>query len=427
MRDEADGSLSQNFANRNLTCGIRRYRTNQSTLTIYRQVARISQTDYTIVIAYFDPAMTVFRPLLQKQSVLFIGITLLLHYFFLESAVWKTWSPQLRDDTPQTMQVRLQTAVAAADPAPTPAAKAKKLSPPPVSPTSNAVEPEPELKKDADTTPLAIEPKTEDKVEAVVTSFEQDQADKAAAAAQLALAPPEFAIRIPEDVDMKLEVSHTKLNETPTYGHGNMHWESRNGKYKISIEAGIQLLFAKLTLYQSISEGRVDVYGITPLMYTESRRGRAATAIHFNHREHSAIFSAANRSFPIENGVQDAASIFFHLASIGYANAEQFRAGNELNIQLAEGRETSMTRFISLGEEKIDSALNLNKGEAGDGQVNTVHIQRPPREGSYHSTIDIWLAPDLGWYPVQIRNTESNGTVTLQRVTSLQQKINLDR
>jgi hypothetical protein len=55
----------------------------------------------------------------------------------------------------------------------------------------------------------------------------------------------------------------------------------------------------------------------------------------------------------------------------------------------------------------------------------TVHITRPPKPGSYNSQLDIWLAPSLGWYPVQIRNTESSGTVTNQIVVALKQKINL--
>jgi hypothetical protein len=33
------------------------------------------------------------------------------------------------------------------------------------------------------------------------------------------------------------------------------------------------------------------------------------------------------------------------------------------------------------------------------------------------------LAPSLSWYPVQIRNTESNGTVTNQIVTEFKNRV----
>ena len=34
---------------------------------------------------------------------------------------------------------------------------------------------------------------------------------------------------------------------------------------------------------------------------------------------------------------------------------------------------------------------------------------RIPRQGSYDQKLDIWLAPQQGWYPVKLRYTETNG------------------
>jgi hypothetical protein len=32
----------------------------------------------------------------------------------------------------------------------------------------------------------------------------------------------------------------------------------------------------------------------------------------------------------------------------------------------------------------------------------------------------VWLAPERGWYPVRIRNTEASGAVTTQTVNNIQ-------
>ena len=120
----------------------------------------------------------------------------------------------------------------------------------------------------------------------------------------------------------------------------------------------------------------------------------------------------------MENGAQDAVSLLIQLAAIGYANAAQFETGKEFTIQVAEGKDATPFLFQVIGEEEIDSKL-----AADTGKIMTVHITRPPKPGFYNSQLDIWLAPSLGWYPVQIRNTESSGTVTNQIVVALKQKI----
>jgi len=37
------------------------------------------------------------------------------------------------------------------------------------------------------------------------------------------------------------------------------------------------------------------------------------------------------------------------------------------------------------------------------------HVMRAPRAGSYDKKLDIWLAPQQQWYPVRLRETETNG------------------
>ena len=69
-----------------------------------------------------------------------------------------------------------------------------------------------------------------------------------------------------------------------------------------------------------------------------------------------------------------------------------------------------MHQFVVSDQETIESKL---------GHLATWHIVRPPRPGVYSSRIDVWLAPELNWLPVQIRNTEANGAITTQTIRQI--------
>jgi hypothetical protein len=98
----------------------------------------------------------------------------------------------------------------------------------------------------------------------------------------------------------------------------------------------------------------------------------------------------------------------FQLGGIGRADINQF--GSDVDIQVGEDKEATMFRFQLVGEEEIDTKM---------GKLVTWHLSRPPKPGSYSSRLDIWLAPGLNWYPVQIRNTEASGALTTQTVSNM--------
>jgi hypothetical protein len=132
------------------------------------------------------------------------------------------------------------------------------------------------------------------------------------------------------------------------------------------------------------------------------------TATHFN-RDNSAItFSASEKSYPLVPGAQDKATVPFQLAGIGRADVNQF--SGHIDMMVGEDKDASMYRFELVGEDEIDT---------GVGRLVTWHLTRPPKPGTYSSRLDVWLAPSVGWYPVQIRNTEGNGAVTTQTVSSI--------
>ncbi|MDE2429795.1 MAG: DUF3108 domain-containing protein, partial [Burkholderiales bacterium] len=229
---------------------------------------------------------------------------------------------------------------------------------------------------------------------------------------------PAFAVMAPQSGLMHMQVIRTEPGLNPVYGLGEIEWNIKNGKYAMRIEASLDLLLTSIKLYKLQSEGVIDTFGITPTISTESRRNRSETATHFDHQARMLHFSSSNTSTAMADGAQDKATVLMQLAGMGIAAPAQFQPGREIAIQVAEDRSATTFVFVVAGEEELDTKI---------GKLQTWHLIRPPLPGSYHSKLEIWLAPEQDWYPVQIRNTESNGAVTTQTVTSLALHPNLER
>ena len=356
------------------------------------------------------------RHLSKLSTWLFLLATILLHISLLESGALKEWKPKpILKELPNISVSLRPTAEAQAPTADKPGPSQRKPSVAAQAPRAQAM-PEPAVENKVEEQPISNpEPAAAESVE---SKSQEPIIGNSEVSKESSAELPEFELRVPESAEMQMEITHSKVNGSTTTGVGKLSWEHYNGKYRVSIDAGINLIVTNLNLLKITSEGHIDLYGLMPTVSNDIRRNRPATAIHFNHTEKTISFSASNKTIQMENGAQDAVSVLIQLAAIGYANAAQFAAGKEFTIQVAEGKDAIPFLFQSVGEEEIDSKL-----AADTGKLMTVHITRPPKPGFYNSKLDIWLAPSLGWYPVQIRNTESSGTVTNQVVVALKQKI----
>jgi hypothetical protein len=230
-----------------------------------------------------------------------------------------------------------------------------------------------------------------------------------AAAAPATPAPPTYKVDMPPAADITLDVARVDADGTRWSGEALLSWTVAGGRYKVNVEAGLRVVFARVNLLVLTSEGAVADSGFAPLTMTEKRRGRSLTATHFNRDSGSITFSASSNTYPLAAGAQDKASVPLQLAAIARANPAQLSGG--IDILVAEDRDASVFHFDVLGQELIDTRL---------GRLQTWHLSRPPRPGSYNSRLDIWLAPGRGWYPVQIRNLEASGAVTTQTVNNIE-------
>lgn len=204
-----------------------------------------------------------------------------------------------------------------------------------------------------------------------------------------------YAATPPPSVILKYDVEALRKGSM-VYGSGKIHWDTDGQTYAIHGEAGV--LFFSLLDFES--QGIIDEHGVSPVLYTQKRFRKSATNTHF-HRERNLIsFSASTLSYPRLGGEQDRASLIWQLAAIGYADPAQFFPGGDFSLLVAGVRDLQNWEIKVLTQEEV---------ETGAGKLMAWRVARIPPHGSYEQKLDIWLAPELGWYPVKLRHTDYNG------------------
>jgi len=217
-----------------------------------------------------------------------------------------------------------------------------------------------------------------------------------------------YKVAMPPPATIMMDVARVDADGTRWSGEAQLAWSFRDDSYRIDFEAGIRILVTRVNLAVLTSEGAWAATGFAPVKMTEKRRGRALTATHFDWQHDRITFSASQKTVPLMAGAQDKASVPLQLAAIARGDPNQL--SGDIDLQVGEDRDAVVFRFVVIGQEEIDTKL---------GKLQAIHLSRPPKEGSYRSRLDVWLAPGRGWYPVQIRNTEANGAVTTQTVNNI--------
>ena len=212
---------------------------------------------------------------------------------------------------------------------------------------------------------------------------------------------------MPPSASITLDVARTDADGTAWSGEAVIAWRLDGDSYRMRVEAGVRVLVTRINLVVLESEGKVGETGFAPATLIEKRRGRAPTTTHFSERDGLITFSNGSAAALLP-GAQDKATLPLQLAAIARAASGQIDGGIE--VLVGEDRDASLYRFVVLGQELLDTRL---------GKLPTWHLSRPPRAGVYGSRLDIWLAPDYGWYPVQIRNIEASGAVTTQTANKI--------
>ncbi|APA71672.1 hypothetical protein YQ44_24190 [Janthinobacterium sp. 1_2014MBL_MicDiv] len=353
----------------------------------------------------------------RRRTVVFVAIIGALHYVALEWLTSHAGTVPAGQDKAHVVSMALiaeapKPLPVTPPPPPTPKPVPKPRPPPPPPPTELPSSETAQLTappSDVPEVPAAPAPAA-----AGAPAITAPAPAEAAPPAPAAAPPPaveqarRYKANAPASAQFDLHVDRRDADGTKWQGVASMAWQNHGDSYQLKLEVGLSMLITRINLLVLTSEGMIDASGVVPVTATEKRKGRAQTATHFNRDAKTITFSASTVTAPWQEGVQDKATVPFQLAAIGRADVNQL-VGN-IDILVGEEKEATVFRFQLVGEEELDTKM---------GRLVTWHLRRPPKPGTYSSQLDIWLAPSMQWYPVQIRNTEANGALTTQTVTKI--------
>lgn len=218
-------------------------------------------------------------------------------------------------------------------------------------------------------------------------------APEAAAPPEAAPPPPPVPVRVPGSMRLKFAVSGQQ-GVTPLQGvFGDLSWQQDGQAY----DAQLSLTFFFKTLRSQHSVGVLGPTGIEPVRFSDKRKVEVAS--HFVRDQGTVVFSNNAPSVPLLPGAQDRLSVVLQLGALMAADPGRYPTGSALAMQTVGPRDADIWSFI-VGDEEV---LALPAGEITARRL--VRTARKP----FDDTVEVWVAPALGYAPVRIKQTQSNG------------------
>ena len=102
---------------------------------------------------------------------------------------------------------------------------------------------------------------------------------------------------------------------------------------------------------------------------------------------------------PLLAGAQDRLSIVMQLGALLAGDPQRYPPGAVITVQMVGPRDADIWSFNVEGEEHISLP-------AGDFAARK--LTRTPRK-PFDDRLELWVAPEIGYLPVRIKLTQSNG------------------
>lgn len=229
-----------------------------------------------------------------------------------------------------------------------------------------------------------------------VTTPAQDSGPPATATPPATKAVLKFVI--PASARLKYDVKG-EIKGFPYHVNGDLSWVQDGKTYDARMEISHFLLGSRV----QTSTGQLTVHGLEPTRFGD--KVKSEVAAHFDREKNKVTFSANTPDVPLLPGAQDQLSVFMQLAAMLGAEPQRFPQGTTLPVQAVGPRSAEAWVFTVGAIEKL---------VLPGGELSAVRLWRDPA-GTYDTKLEIWLAPDVGYLPVRIRLTQSNGDVVDQQ------------
>ena len=204
------------------------------------------------------------------------------------------------------------------------------------------------------------------------------QAKAASASLSTVFLPP------PVTLEYAVRVKYTAMS---LGGRSSIEWDHTDKTYTVKTRVNCNMLG---TILITTSEGRIGQQGLKPDLFTEKRRNRDEARTVFDWNNKTLTFSASGHTLPFKEGIQDRDSIVWQFVSLARANPEKLAAGRTLSFMLSSKNGINQWDFTAKEAETLLTQL---------GEIKTVCLIGQDKKGK---TIEVWLAPDMNWYPIKL-------------------------
>jgi hypothetical protein len=212
----------------------------------------------------------------------------------------------------------------------------------------------------------------------------QTKAEQGGAANQLSL-------QYPPNAQLEFEVLNVRRGQSRA-GNGQLNWRSNGGEYFLELESTLLGLAA----FTQSSTGAIDAMGLAPERYSDKRFNRSEQAAHFDRARGLVKFSNNKPDAPLLPGIQDRVSVLLQLAGIIGGDPKRYEIVNRIPIPVAG------VDAAELWEFSLDAAADITVPAAN---MRAIKLTRKPRN-EFDPKLELWLAPQLGYLPIRIRQTD---------------------
>lgn len=193
-------------------------------------------------------------------------------------------------------------------------------------------------------------------------------------------------------------------------GAGLIDWDKAGDKYHINSETRTALTGI---LVAEKSEGLIDNTGLAPEIFSIKRFRKELITTRVDRKNHQINYQGNANPQSLLGAEQDRLSVLWQLLSLARSTPNKFSSGSKHKFTVIGTQDSEPWIFEVKKSQRIQTGL---------GEVDALQITRLPSENPDAQGMEIWLAPSLDWYPVQIRLSEKNGDYIEQSLEKIEKK-----
>lgn len=228
---------------------------------------------------------------------------------------------------------------------------------------------------------------------------------------QMSQAQETSTINLPPAAELSYQIK-SRQKGIPISGEATVQWSVislADGKksYRVSSNTRVPIFGRILS---TSSEGGINEQGLLPLLFKEKRLRKAESQTRFDRDNQLISFSDSELQYPIKGGEQDRLSATWQLVTLLRSQRSPLKVGQEWHFFVAGLKDADPWRFTLLEHGKQRTAL---------GELEVIHLLKAPPADARGQRVELWLAPELDFYPVRISFHDENGDDLEQRLLAV--------